>query len=174
MRLRAVRMAVVVFMAFLVQIVVLNRLHVVGAHPDVLWVLPVATGLLGGSIYGAVTGFVVGLSWDLLVSTPFGLSALVCCVLGALVGRAAERGLDARMLPAVVGVGALSGAAAAVGYPVLSLLLGTSQYLRVPIVAIAVVTAALDALVAPMAVTCVRWAIGPEGVGLSAKATAAW
>ncbi len=173
-RIRALRLTLVVAAVFTLQVVVLGRLHIVGVHPDLVWLLPMATGLLGGSMYGAVTGFAIGLSWDLFVTTPFGLSALVACLIGAIVGRAAERGLDARMTPAVIGVGALCGAGASVAYPLLSLLLGTSQYLRVPIVDIVVVVAAFDSIAAPAVVAMVRRGIGPEGVGLSSKASATW
>ena len=46
MRIRALRLTLVVAAVFTLQVVVLGRLHIVGVHPDLVWLLPMATGLL--------------------------------------------------------------------------------------------------------------------------------
>ena len=48
-----------------------------GAHPDLLWLLPITAALLDGPETGAIVGFWSGLAFDLVLPTPFGLSALV-------------------------------------------------------------------------------------------------
>jgi rod shape-determining protein MreD len=57
-------------------------------HPDLLWLLPITAALLDGPETGAIVGFWSGLAFDLVLPTPFGLSALVGCLLGYSVGVA--------------------------------------------------------------------------------------
>ena len=54
--------------------------------------LPIAAGYAAGPDRGAVFGFFAGLVADLFLPTPFGLSALVGCLLGYATGIA-TRGL---------------------------------------------------------------------------------
>src|SRR5205807_9679243 len=77
-----VRVAFVIFLVVMVQQTVVVALRVGGAHPDLLWLLPITAALLDGPETGAIVGFWAGLAFDLVLPTPFGLSALVGCVLG--------------------------------------------------------------------------------------------
>ncbi len=70
----------------MVQQTVMVALRIDGAHPDLLWLLPITAALLDGPETGAIVGFWAGLAFDLVLPTPFGLSALVGCVLGYSVG----------------------------------------------------------------------------------------
>jgi rod shape-determining protein MreD len=87
-------------MTSIVQVGLLNRITVHGAHPDAFLLLALMLGLLAGAQQGAVLAFAVGLVADLLVQTPFGLSSL-CYVLlafgvgslSSLVGSRAPNGV---------------------------------------------------------------------------------
>ena len=50
--------------------------------PDIMVLLPIVAGIIGGPARGATIGFGTGLVSDLFLPTPFGLSALVGCLLG--------------------------------------------------------------------------------------------
>ena len=80
------RVALVIFIVLMVQQTVMVALRIDGAHPDLLWLLPITAALLDGPETGAIVGFWAGLAFDLVLPTPFGLSALVGCVLGYSVG----------------------------------------------------------------------------------------
>ena len=80
------RVALVIFIVLMVQQTVIVALRIGGAHPDLLWLLPITAALLDGPETGAIVGFWAGLAFDLVLPTPFGLSALVGCVLGYAVG----------------------------------------------------------------------------------------
>ena len=80
------RVALVIFVVLMVQQTVMVALRIRGAHPDLLWLLPITAALLDGPETGAIVGFWAGLSFDLVLPTPFGLSALVGCLLGYSVG----------------------------------------------------------------------------------------
>jgi len=89
-----VRVAFVIFVVLIVQSTIMLSLRVGGAHPDLLWLLPITAALLDGPETGAIVGFWAGLAFDLVLPTPFGLSALVGCLLGGLRGPLSDlRGL---------------------------------------------------------------------------------
>lgn len=83
------RFGLVLFTALVLQAAVMADLLAFGQFGDLLLVLAIAAGLVGGPDRGATLGFVTGLFYDLIVvDTPFGLSALVYAVVGYGVGVA--------------------------------------------------------------------------------------
>src|SRR5205823_2698683 len=60
---------------------------VVGAKPELLLLMVVAVGMSEGPAFGATAGFVMGLSTDLVLQLPAGVSALTFTVIGYVVGR---------------------------------------------------------------------------------------
>ena len=76
----------VLLSALIVQWAVIARLDLFGAHGDLLLLVPVAAALTVGPERGAVAGFAAGFAVDLLVTTPFGLTALTYCLVGYGVG----------------------------------------------------------------------------------------
>ncbi len=72
------------------QSTVILSIRISGMHPDILWLLPITAALLAGPETGAIVGFWSGLAFDLVLPTPFGLGALVGCILGYL-GRGRRR-----------------------------------------------------------------------------------
>lgn len=84
------RLALVVFVAVLLQVAVMSDLTVLDQSGDLVLLVAIAAGVVSGPDRGATFGFVAGLAYDLLlVDTPFGLSALVYALVGYGVGMAA-------------------------------------------------------------------------------------
>lgn len=88
-RLVPARASCVVVAAVLLQVTLVSDLRIAGAMGDVVLVVVVAAGLTGGADRGVAYGFAAGLLYDLLVASPFGLTALTYAVVGYLVGVAA-------------------------------------------------------------------------------------
>jgi rod shape-determining protein MreD len=106
----------VVFVAALVQVVVVSSMLVDGGTPDLLLVVVVALGLLRGSIPGAVLGFIGGVVVDVVTLGTLGVSSLVLTLAGFWAGRYGETtGRDRRFAP-VIAVGAITLLAGAFGY----------------------------------------------------------
>jgi len=152
------RTLLVVLLVLLVQSTIGLDIRVAGAHPDLMLLLPIAAGLALGPEEGAVMGFVAGMAADLLLPTPFGLSALVGCLVGFGVGSMTGRITEGIWwLKSLVALAA--SAAAVMLYAVLGAVLGQEQFLNDDLIAVVTVVSVVNALLAPAAVRLVRWAL---------------
>ena len=169
----ASRVTLVVFVFVLVQQTLMLDLRTGGIHPDILVLLPIVAGLVGGPSSGASMGFGAGLVADLFLPTPFGLSALVGCLIGYTVGittLALDR--TAWWLPPVVAFGA--SALYEVIYAVLGSVLGQPQMIHVDLTRVVLVVAVVNAVLALPAMRLVGWALpaaSTEGVPTSTVST---
>src|SRR5205807_6810732 len=66
---------------------VLGRATLVGTKPELLLLMVVALAMGEGPAFGATAGFVMGLSTDLVLQLPAGVSALTFTLIGSFVGR---------------------------------------------------------------------------------------
>jgi rod shape-determining protein MreD len=82
----ALKVALVVFTAVLLQVSVVARLPIADLRGDIVLLIAIAAGLESDGEHGAIVGFVAGLTFDLLLDTPVGLSALSYCLVGFVVG----------------------------------------------------------------------------------------
>jgi len=154
------RVVVVVALFVSVQQTLMLDLRIGGVHPDIMILLPVAAGIVGGPGRGASMGFGSGLVADLFLPTPFGLSALVATLIGFAVGLATVA-LDRSSwwLPVVSAI--FSSAVYVLVYALLGSILGEPQMLHVDLTRIVVLVAAVNAVLAVPAVRLVGWAL-PE------------
>src|SRR5579875_1235306 len=90
-----VRTLLVLVAVVILQFTVCLNLRIAGAHPDLVLGVPLVAGLVMGARKGAMVGFVVGIGADLLLPTPFGLTALVGSVTGCLAGLVTDAGFEA-------------------------------------------------------------------------------
>jgi len=158
------RSTIVVFVVLAVQQTLLDSVRVAGAHPDIMLLLPISAGFVGGPERGAVFGFCSGLVADLFLPTTFGLSALVGCLLGYGVGLATTGLLRSSWWLAPI-VAAAATAAGVVAYAILGALLGEPQQLTIFLVpALSVVTPAAAVLAVPV-LRFVAWAVPPGTAG---------
>lgn len=154
----AARLTLVVFGFLVVQETVMLDLRIGGVHPDIMVLLPIVAGIIGGPSRGATIGFGTGLVVDLFLPTPYGLSALVGCLLGFAVGLATVA-LD-RTAWWLAPVAALGGSALyEVSYGALGSVLGQPQMLHVALVRIVVVVSVTNAVLALPAMRLMTWAM---------------
>lgn len=153
----ALRLALVLASAAVLQRGLFSHLRPWGVAVDVFLLLAVVAGPALGADRGAVVGFFAGLSLDLLVQTPLGLSALTFCLLGYLGGRL--EGTTVRSSPLLRGalVAGLSAGGVLV-YALVAAVLGRPQVLSGSLVGVAAVVAVANVLLAPLAGRSLRWA----------------
>jgi rod shape-determining protein MreD len=85
-----VRIGLIVVLCVLLQVSFFSYLTVFGTTPDIVPVVVVALGLLGGGVIGAVCGFTIGLLLDSVLLQTLGVSSLVLLSVGYLAGRYRE------------------------------------------------------------------------------------
>ena len=154
----ATRMSLLLVLALTFQLAVASRLEVFGAQGDVMLLVAVAAGLAAGPDRGATLGFVAGISFDLLLQSPFGLSALTYALVAYIAGSLQDSVLRAAWwIPVATAV-----AASALGvilYGVFGTMVG-EDLLGLSLLRIALVVATLNAVAAPVVLRAVRWATG--------------
>ncbi len=126
----AARITLVLFSAAVLQRGLFSQLRVAGVSVDVFLLIAIAAGMMLGPERGAILGFFAGLTLDLLVQTPLGLSALVYCLVGYGMGRLQGTVLRANRVWPLVLVAASSAAAIAL-YAVVAEVLGQSNAISV-------------------------------------------
>jgi rod shape-determining protein MreD len=155
------RVAFVIFVVLMVQQVLIVPLRIAGAHPDLLWLLPITAALLDGPETGAIVGFWSGLAFDLVLPTPFGLSALVGCLLGFAVGSLTSA-VDPRaawLKP----VAAVAGSVAAdMLFAVLGAIMGQQQMVQIDFLALGLVVAVSSLVLVLPVNRLMRWALAGE------------
>jgi rod shape-determining protein MreD len=98
--LHAVKAAVLLFVAAIVQVSILNSVTVLGGTPNFLLVTVIAVALLGGSMLGAAGGFFAGLIVDTATLETLGVTSLLFTLAGYWVGRYGETtGRERRYAP---------------------------------------------------------------------------
>jgi rod shape-determining protein MreD len=150
------RTAAVVFGALLLQVAFFAAFSHAGARPDVMILLAVLAGYLLGPERGAIVGFASGLAFDVVLTTPFGLSALVYTIVAYATG-VATAGMVRSSRWAPVAVAAAGSAAGMVLYALLGALLGEATLDGPPLAAIVGYVAVVNAVLAPLAVRAISW-----------------
>jgi rod shape-determining protein MreD len=85
------RLAAIAVIAVLLQLSFFSRVELLHTSADILPLVVIALGLLGGSMTGAVAGFSIGFLVDCLLVAPLGGSSLVLLSAGYLAGLFRER-----------------------------------------------------------------------------------
>jgi rod shape-determining protein MreD len=85
------RLAAVAVLAVLLQLSFFSRVEFLHTSADILPIVVISLGLLGGSMSGAVAGFSIGFLVDCLLVAPLGGSSLVLLGVGYLAGLFRER-----------------------------------------------------------------------------------
>jgi rod shape-determining protein MreD len=153
-----VRASLVLVLALTLQLGVAPSLGIFGVQGDLLLLLSIAAGAAAGPDRGAIVGFAAGLAYDLMLQTPFGLSALTYSVVAYLVG-----GLQDSVLRAAWWIPVLTALAGSflgvILYGVFGTVLG-EDLIGPSLLRIAVVVAMLNAVAAPIMTKATVWAVG--------------
>lgn len=100
------RLVAIAILAVLLQLSFFSRVELLHTSADILPVVVVSLGLLGGSLTGAVAGFSIGFLVDCLLVAPLGGSSLVLLGAGYLAGLFRERfDIHSALVPPLVCMG---------------------------------------------------------------------
>lgn len=154
----AARMSVLLVVGLVFQLSVAAQIDVFGAQGDLMLLVAIAAGLATGPERGAVLGFATGIAYDLLLQTPFGLSALTYGIVAFLAGSLQDSVLRAAWwIP--VGTATAASALGVILYGVFGTVVG-EDLVGWSLLRVAAVVALLNAFMALPVVRAVRWATG--------------
>lgn len=154
----AVRIPPVLLVLVILHTAVFPQLRVFDVAADVLLLTAIVAGVAGGPERGAAVGFAAGLLADSFLQTPFGLSALVYCLVGWGVGSFQTRILHATWwIPMLTA--AVASAAGVLLFVLLGAVMGQDQLLAWRDVPVVAVTALWSAALCPLLLRVMRWAL---------------
>jgi len=152
------RFSLLVLVALTIQLGVLAEVRIAGATGDVMMLLALVAGLAGGPRRGGVAGFVVGLVYDLVLLSPFGVTALTYCLLGYALGFVPNEFVrGAFWVPPLVVFGA--SVVGTIFYVAMETVFGQEGIFTAHVLPMALVVAVINALLAPVAFRSARWAL---------------
>jgi rod shape-determining protein MreD len=154
------RLAAIVFLTVLLQLAFFSRVPMLGSVANVIPVVLVALGLLGGAVTGAVCGFVAGLLVDVMIGGTLGVTSLALMSAGYAAGRWRE-GYDivSSLVPPLL-TGALTGVAA-LAYGAMQLTLGIDAQISALVLREVIIQALLGALLAVPVYPLIRRILRP-------------
>ncbi len=159
----AARLSLVMVIALTFQLAIAPRVELFGVHGDLMLLIAIAAGMAAGPQRGATIGFVVGLIYDLGLSTPLGLSALTFALMAYAVGHLQPLVIRAAWWIPVVTAAAAS-AIGVIVYGVFDTMVG-QDLVSLSLLKVALVVAFWNAIAAPIVVPVMRWATAPaEGL----------
>jgi rod shape-determining protein MreD len=152
------KVPLILLVFLVVELTVLDRLHLFGAGPDIMLLLAVVAGIEGGPRVGALFGFAAGILLDLFLQTPMGLSALVFCIVGYAVGSLQGGVLRAAWWIPIV----TTFVASVVGvltYALVATVVGEPHLVTPHLFVVAAVVGVFNAILSPAALRLVRWSL---------------
>ena len=153
-----VRVPLVILLALGLQTAVFSVVRPFGVAPDIMLLLAIASGLVLGPERGAIMGAVIGLSFDLVLETPFGLSALVYGFAAFAVGLLSTGTVQStRWIPVAATV--VASAAAEAVYGVAASVFGVARAASARLLVVVPVVALVNGLLALPALGVMRWAL---------------
>lgn len=152
---RTLTLTAVIIAALLLQTTVFAEVRLLGARPELMYLVTIVFAMLEGPPSGAVTGFVGGMSQDFLLNQPKGITALTLTLLGYTVGLLRQYIVSpSSLLPVfLVSAGTFVGV---VFYGVVSFLLGQLDTTWIYLFRVAALSAAYNAILTPIAYPILR------------------
>ena len=152
---RVLLLSAVILSALLLQTTIFAEINLLGAKPELMYLITIAFGMLEGPASGAITGFVGGMAQDFLLDAPKGITALTLTLLGYAIGMARQFIVSpSPVLPVVlVALGTFGGV---LFYGVVSFLLGQLDSTWLYLLRVAVLSAIYNAILTPLVFPIMR------------------
>lgn len=158
----ALRWSLLVATAFVLHIGVVIDMDLFGVHPDVMLLVAVCGGIVGGASRGAEIGFFAGLLSDLVLPGNLGVSALAFAIVGFGAGAVSQSVIHATR-GIWVGITVAATAAGVLLYAAVAQLLGQDTLSDPRLWLIVGIVSLCNAVLCLPVLAASRWA---EGSGL--------
>ncbi|MBA3691806.1 MAG: rod shape-determining protein MreD [Actinobacteria bacterium] len=152
---RTLAIVAIMVTALLLQSTVFSQIRLLGAKPELMYLLVIVLAIIEGPADGAGVGFAGGMAQDFFLNQPKGITALTLTLLGYTVGLARQYIVSpSPLLPSMMVAGATL--AGVLFYETVAFLLGTLQVDPLFFLRIAVFSALYTALLTPLVYPLLR------------------
>ena len=158
-----VRLFLIALIFLGIQTTILNEMRPFDVSLEIMVLLAASAGLARGSEVGAIAGFMVGLMYDMVLTTPLGLGAAVFAIVGYLAGFVHSFFHEPTWWSRVI----LGATASGIGMILMAgaiALSGTDGIFTTKVLTIALVVAAFNAVFSLPTERLCRWAMTKEKV----------
>lgn len=153
-----VRLILVAFLALPVQTTLFADVKFSGVAVQLMLGLAAASGVVGGSENGAMSGFIFGLAFDLVLSSPLGLLALVYGLAGWIAGAVYSRTISNPWWLNMLSVGFVS-ALATLAQPILANWVGVEGWISLRLIEVVVIVSVANMVLSFATIPLMRWAL---------------
>jgi len=153
-------------MAYLLQVGFLQDFRPLGVHPEIMLLMAICGGIVGGSSRGAIVGFFAGMLSDLLLSGTLGVSALCFALVGFAAGVLEDSVIRSSRVISIA-IATVGSAVGVLMYASLSQLLGAHSLSDPQLWLIITIVSVTNGILCLAALPLCRWA---EGFGLNSRA----
>ncbi|CAB4531626.1 unannotated protein [freshwater metagenome] len=160
------RWSLLLVLAYVLQVGVLQDFRPFGVHPEIMLLLALCGGIIGGSSRGAIVGFFAGLLNDLQLNGSLGISALCFALVGFAAGVLEDSVIRSSRLISMA-IATVGSAVGVLMYACLSQLLGTHSLSDPRLWLIITIVSLMNGVLCLAALPLCRWA---EGFGLNSRA----
>ena len=152
------RLIAVAMVVLAIQTTLCTDLKPFGETLDLMLLLSAASGVVGGSQSGALAGFILGIAFDLVLVTPFGVSPLVYGLVGFAAGYTQSLTFQPTwyLQSAFVAAGSALGV---LGLAIVQQVVGPRAPLASSVVQTALVVGVANGVLAPLALPLQRWCL---------------
>lgn len=146
---RTLLLTAVIVTALLLQTTVFADVRLLGARPELMYLLAICFAILEGPASGAIAGFAGGMAQDFLLNQPKGITALTLTVLGYSIGLLRQYIVSpSPLLPVVlVASGTFAGE---LFYGLIAFLLGQLDVTTLYLLRVAALSALYNAVLTPL------------------------
>ena len=146
---RALSLTALILTALLLQSTVFADVRLLGARPELVFLVTIALAILDGPSSGAVAGFSGGLAQDFLLNQPKGITALTLTLVGYAIGLLRQYIVSpSPVLPVVLAAGGTF--AGVLFYGFVSFLLGQLDVTTTYLLRVALLSALYNAILTPI------------------------
>jgi rod shape-determining protein MreD len=153
------RLSLVALVLLTIQTTLCTDMKPFGQTVDLMLLVSSVAGLVGGPQSGALSGFVFGIAFDLVLVSPFGMSSLTYGLIGFAVGYSQTFTIDPTWY-LCSGVTALAGAAGVLLLAILEQILGPKGPFPKDMVASMLVMGVTGGVIGPIVMPVQRWCLG--------------
>ena len=153
-----VRLWLLALTVLALQTTVFADTTIAGVHAQVMLLLAVSCGAQMGVDRGVIAGFIIGFMYDLTLTTPFGVAAVVLAVSAASAGLIHTFFMDPPWWAKCVAISVAS-IVGEVVFPMVLNMVGVEGWMNSRIIKVSLVVGIINLVLAPAGLALVRWSM---------------